>query len=141
MKYPLSGASWFAEKDKDGRTYESMALVYKALAIVQWFLPSLTWWVIENPMSRIHKLCPDMGLVKFQFHPYEYAGYDPVQRNSQYQKRTWLWGKFVIPEKKPLHNIDKDKYHRTLGGKSIKVKNLRSQTPLGFAVAFEKFNQ
>ncbi len=138
--FALSGAPWFAEKDHDGRTYESMSLVYRALAIIQWFLPGLAWWVIENPMSRIHKLCPDIGTVQFKFNPFEFAGYDPIPRNSQYQKQTWLWGKFTIPEKKPLPNIDGCKYHNRLGGKGIKVKNERSKTPLGFAYAFAQRN-
>jgi hypothetical protein len=138
--FALSGAAWFADKDKDGRTYESMSLVYRSLAIIQWFLPGLAWWVIENPMSRIHKLCPDTGPIQFKFDPYEFAGYDPLPRNSQYQKQTWLWGKFTIPEKKPLPNIDGSKYHKSLGGKSQKTKNDRSKTPLGFAAAFATSN-
>lgn len=138
--FALSGAAWFAEKDCDGRTYESMSLVYRALSIVQYFKPGLKWWVMENPMSRIHKLCPDLGKVQFQFDPFEFAGYDPIPRNSQYQKRTWLWGRFSIPEKKTLANIDGCKYHKTLGGKSLSVKNTRSTTPLGFATAFSCYN-
>ena len=138
--FALSGAAWFARKDREGTTYESMALVYRALAIIQWFQPGLKWWVIENPMSRIHKLCPELGPVTFKFNPYEFARYDPVPRNSQYQKQTWLWGKFNIPIKKPLPNIDGCKYHNGLGGKSVRVKNLRSQTPMGFAIGFSENN-
>lgn len=139
--FALSGAAWFAEKDRDGRTYESMSLVYRALAIVQYFKPGLKWWVMENPMSRIHKLCPELGTVQFKFDPYEFAGYDPVPRNSQYQKRTWLWGDFIVPEKNPFSNIDGNKYHKKLGGKSLRTKNIRSVTPIGFAKAFAIKNQ
>lgn len=138
--FALSGAAWFAEKDRDGRTYESMSLVYRALAIVQYFKPGLKWWVMENPMSRIHKLCPDLGKVQFKFDPYEFAAYDPIPRNSQYQKRTWLWGEFQIPYKNTLPNLDGNKYHSSLGGKSLVTKNKRSTTPEGFAIAFAKVN-
>lgn len=138
--FSLSGARWFKEKDVNGQTYESMALVYKTLAIVQWFMPGLSWWAVENPMSRIHKLCPDLEHIRMSFDPYEFAGYDPVPRNSQYQKRTWLWGKFKEPSKRPLENIDGDKLHRTCGGRSNRTKNIRSATPLGFACAFADAN-
>ena len=76
--FSLSGARWFKEKDGNGQTYESMALVYKTLAIIQWFLPGLKWWAIENPMSRIHKLCPELEQVRLSFDPYQFAGYDPI---------------------------------------------------------------
>jgi len=137
--YALSGAAWFAAKDKDGRTEESNKLVKKTLEIINYFNPA--FWVIENPMSRIHKLNPELGQPKYKFHPYEMAEYDPEPRNSQYQKTTWLWGKFENPVKKPLPNIDGAKLHTKLGGKSEKVKELRSITPLGFAYAFYEANK
>src|SRR5580700_4102521 len=39
--FSLSGSRWFKEKDSNGNTYESMSLVYKTLAIIQWFQPGL----------------------------------------------------------------------------------------------------
>ena len=138
--FALSGAKWFADKDEKGDTCESISLVYKTLAIIQWFRPGLTWWVVENPMSRIHKLCPELEQVSVKFNPYEFAGYDPIPRNSQYQKQTWLWGTFKQPVKKPLPNLDGDKFHRSVGGKSDRTKNIRSATPLGFAYAFYAAN-
>lgn len=137
--FSLSGAAWFAKKDADGTTEKSCQLVKKTMEIINYFQPG--FWVIENPMSRIHKLNPEIGEVKFKFHPYEFAQYDPVPRNSQYQKTTWLWGRFNPPIKKPLPNIDGDKLHRKLGGKSERTKELRSVTPMGFAKAFFEANQ
>ena len=138
--FSLSGARWFKEKDGIGQTYESMALVYKTLAIIQWFMPGLKWWAIENPMSRIHKLCPELEQVRLSFDPYQFAGYDPIPVNSQYQKRTWLWGNFREPKRKSLANIDGAKFHRLCGGRSNRTKNIRSTTPLGFAYAFADAN-
>lgn len=137
--FSLSGAAWFAAKDKDGRTDASIALVKKTMEIINYFDP--TFWVIENPMSRIHKLCPELGEVKFKFHPYEFAQYDPTPRNSQYQKTTWLWGNFNEPIKKPMENLDGQKLHNNLGGKSERTKELRSITPLGFAYGFFEANK
>jgi len=138
--FALSGARWFGAKDENGDTCESLALVYKTLAIIQWFKPGLKWWVVENPMSRIHRLSPELGPVLMKFNPYEFAGYDPIPRNSQYQKRTWLWGKFNQPARKQLPNLDGGKFHQSFGGKSEKTKNIRSATPLGFAYAFYEAN-
>ncbi len=137
--YSLSGARYFKAKDLDGRTDKSNLLVKKTLEIINYFNPK--FWVIENPMSRIHKLNPELGQVKYKFHPYEFAQYDPNPRDSQYQKTTWLWGKFNEPVKKPLENIDGQKLHKNLGGKSERTKELRSVTPPGFAKAFFEANQ
>jgi hypothetical protein len=136
--FSLSGAAWFAKKDANGQTALSIQLVKKTMEIIEYFDP--TFWVIENPMSRIHKLVPELGAVKFKFHPYEFAEYDPDPRSSQYQKTTWLWGDFIEPLRKPMENIDKDKFHNGLGGKSEKTKELRSTTPLGFAYGFFESN-
>lgn len=134
--FALSGARHFEKKDNDGTTYESMALTYKSLAIVQWFKPGLRWWVLENPMSRIHKLVPELGQVKCKFNPYQFAGWAEDSRKEQYQKETWLWGDFKMPVPNEMENIDGCKFFTSLGGKSQRTKNLRSATPTGFAYAF-----
>ena len=137
--YALSGARWFKEKDADGRTEESNKLVRKTLEIIKYFDPVL--YAIENPMSRIHILNPEMGKPVLKFHPYEFAGYDPVPINSQYKKRTWLWGKFNNLEYKCLSPLlDYNPGWKKYGGKSERTKELRSITPLGFAYAFFEAN-
>jgi len=136
--YALSGAKWFKTKDLDGRTAVSNKLVKKTLEIIKYFNPK--FWVVENPMSRIHKLNPELGTIKFKFQPYEFAGYDPIPRNSQYQKTTWLWGSFNNPIPDPMENLDGQKLFNNLGGKSERTKTLRSITPLGFAYGFYEVN-
>ena len=145
--YALSGAAWFAEKDKDGRTAFSQKLVAKAKEILDYFKPEI--YAIENPMSRIHKLNPWMGQPKLKFNPYEYADYDPCPIKSAYQKETWLWGKFKKPIKRPmlkdgfLSGIENkgNWMYKNLGGKSERTKELRSTTPMGFAYAFFEANR
>ena len=144
--YAVSGARWFKEKDKDGRTEQSQKLVEKTREIIEHFNP--VFWVIENPVSRIHKLNPWMGKPKFYFHPWEYAGYGFNQ--DRYTKKTCLWGKFNIPIKKPLKPYNSDGYGkihcpRDNNGKAyewntIECKNARSATPKGFAKAFYEAN-
>ena len=144
--YAVSGARWFAEKDKDGRTEQSQKLVNKTKEIIEYFNPK--FWVIENPISRIHNLNPWMGKPKMYFHPYEFAnyGYDEF-----YSKKTSLWGKFNEPVKIPLkenQKIDntkihypKDKNGKSLSWGSIEASNVRSVTPRGFAKAFYEVNK
>jgi hypothetical protein len=137
--YALSGARWFKEKDLNGSTDLSNAIVRKTLEIINYFNPII--FAIENPMSRIHTCVPELGKPVLKFHPYEYAGYDPIPDNSKYKKRTWLWGKFRTPNKKCLSPLlDYNPGWKKYGGKSERTKELRSITPLGFAYAFFESN-
>lgn len=139
--FALSGARWFKEKDLDGRTARSVALVKKTLEIIQEAKPRV--WALENPMSRIHKLVPELGQPLFKFHPYQFgANSDPIENH---RKLTWLWGDFKIPRLNPVtpETVDENGH-----GKIGKVWNLprdqwqevRSATPKGFASAFAEAN-
>lgn len=141
--YALSGAKHFAKKDADGTTAKSQALVAKTKEIIDYFKSKgvLKFWQIENPMSRIHKLNTWMGSPKLKFNPCDYAGYDPKPGNSRYNKRTWLWGLFNTPTPKYIPPIEKQNPGwKQYGGKSLKTKNARSITPLGFSYAFFEAN-
>ena len=135
--FALSGARHFAAKDADGRTDKSIALVLKTLEIIEYFRPRV--WALENPMSRIHKLVPQLGSPSLKFHPYEYGAWvDPPEDRK---KLTWLWGNFTIPEKRPIPCAPCDKngftdWYNKVGGASERTKEWRSQTPMGFAKAF-----
>lgn len=89
--FAISDARNFARKDAYGTTERSKRLVYKTLEIIEYFNP--VFWVVENPMSRIHKCCPELGEVKYKFNPCDFAGYGDTkeERNEQrYHKTTWL---------------------------------------------------
>jgi len=142
--YALSGAKHFLTKDIRGNTQKSQVLVQKVKDILEYFNKNaeLKFWYIENPMSRIHTLNTWMGKPRLKFHPYQYALFDPVPNNSRYCKQTWLWGKFLKPYKFGLPPLEKDyPGYKNLGGKSIRTKNLRSITPLGFSYAFYDRNR
>lgn len=128
--YALSGAKHFYRKDHDGTTAKSQELMNRTKEILDYFKPEI--WVLENPMSRIHKLNPWLGEVKFKFNPYDFG--------NSCQKQTWLWGKFNNPIKKPGKNLGNWMF-TDLGGKSEKTKELRSNTDLGFAYAFFEANR
>jgi hypothetical protein len=141
--YALSGAKHFAAKDLDGRTDHSQKLVAKCKEIIDFFdnLGVLQFWQLENPMSRIHTLNPWLGKPILKFNPCDYAGYSPDPESDRYNKATWLWGKFNIPEKKRIEPIYKENPGWKLyGGKSERTKELRSITPKGFCQAFYEFN-
>ena len=125
-----SGARWWKEKDKDGRTDEQVKLIYKTLEIINYFNP--TFWALENPVGRIQKLVPELGERKLIFNPCDFG--DP------YTKKTCLWGMFRKPEMNYIEpifiNPGSSWLHSNLGGKSDRVKKLRSMTPPGFAKQF-----
>lgn len=72
-----------------------------------------------------------------------------VMEMEAYTKKTGIWGAFGIPEKKPIEPVyvTSSKGERFspvawfTGGKSAKTKELRSNTPLGFAMAFYEANK
>ena len=141
-EFAVSGARWFAEKDKDGRTDKAIDLVYKTLATVEYYSTDggdeeveefgLKFWVIENPVGRMNTLIPVMkNFGAWYFQPCDYG--DP------YTKKTGLWGKFN-------NNLKLNRVEPTEGSKMHKIppgaarQNLRSKTPEGFAKAFFEAN-
>ncbi len=135
--YALSGAKHFARKDIDGTTDKSQVLVKRIKEIIDYF--NSEFWVIENPMTRIHRLNPWIGELKYKFNPCDFAGYG--FESDRYNKQTWLFGNFNKPVKNRLEPLEKDyPGFKNFGGKSEKTKELRSITPLGFSYAFFNAN-
>jgi hypothetical protein len=124
------------------------------------------FWAIENPVGRIGRLC---GLTDpLYFQPWQFAGYVPqdpdklaairskkgigvtreeadfIIASNAYTKKTGLWGEFnrnLIH--KPVQAVMGNQYGTPLmrfGGNSAKTKELRSNTPAGFATAFAAAN-
>jgi hypothetical protein len=141
--YALSGAKHFAAKDSDGRTADSNALCDATKNIIDFWEGHglLQCWMVENPMSRIHKLNPWLGNPSQKLNPCDVAGYDPEPENSRYNKRTWLFGNFQQIPLKRLEPIEKDNPGwKKYGGSSIRTKNARSITPLGLSYGFYEAN-
>lgn len=137
--FAVVGGRWWKDKDMDGRTEQSKKLVYKTLEIIDYFKPE--FWVVENPVSRIHKCCPELGEVKFKFNPTDFAGYctGKEQEENRYNKQTWLWGDFNNPTPKRLEPLPElhDKIWQPLrpdgskiGWNTLECKNARSATPM-----------
>ena len=127
-----SGARWFKEKDKRGDTLKSIELVWQTLRIIDLCDPD--FWTIEQPISRLHNLVPEVGKPKMYFNPCDFG--DP------YTKKTALYGEFNTKLKtNRVEPVEGSKMYKKYGGKSEKTKELRSITPLGFAKAFFEANK
>lgn len=146
----VSGAMHFDKKRQKNPGFQNEAV---ALARQVEKLGRLTNapWFAENPVSALATLWrkPDE-----YFHPYEYGGYLPeddihprwpdyIAPRDHYRKKTCLWtgNGFIMPPKKCLGDPGEDSIqHRKLGGKSAKTKQIRSETPRGFAIAVKEAN-
>jgi hypothetical protein len=128
--FASSGARHFKAKDASGQTLDSINLVKKTLAVIEYWRPSI--WAIENPVGRIEKL-GGLPPWRLSFEPYMFG--DP------YTKKTLLWGRFNadLPTA-PVEPTEGSKMHRMYGGKSLATKNARSVTPEGFAYSFFQAN-
>lgn len=129
--FSVSGAQYWGEKDRDGRTDYSVLLVQKTLEIVDYFQPR--FWALENPVGRIERLVSGLSGKRL-------LSFDPCDFGDPYTKRTILWGHFspflVRRPVKPVRACSQGSWLQTLGGKSERTKELRSITPPGFAQAF-----
>lgn len=135
--FTISGAQYWPQKDKDGRTKASLKVVISCLEIIEILKPK--YWALENPVGRLPKLLSNLGKPNYYFHPHEYAGYAIDPELDRYTKKTGIWGKNLQPAKKsldPIRVCAQGSWIQKLGGKSERTKTLRSMTPDGFAKAF-----
>src|SRR3990167_7024082 len=130
-----SGACWWKEKDKDGRTLTDLEIFTACLRII--LLAKPKFWVLENPVGRLHRW---FGKPKMYFNPCDFG--------DAYTKKTCLWGNFNEPKRTPVKPVfvtrGGKRYSQIMtstGGKSEKTKMLRSIPPAGFAKAFFEVNQ
>lgn len=103
-------------------------------------------WMVENPRSILSTLWrkPD-----HKFNPWEYGGYLPfddihprwpefIVARDAYPKETWVWSGngFIMPGMRAVQvNSGYSLQFKKLGGKSAKTKQIRSETPRGYAIA------
>lgn len=130
--YTVSCNRLWAEKDADGRTEESNALVRKAIEIRDYFNP--LFFGLENPVGRLSALFPELG------DPWYWS---PFQFGEPWTKKTGIWGYFNKPKENWVPVIKfapQGSWSQLLGGKSERTKEIRSITPYGFARAFFEAN-
>jgi hypothetical protein len=141
--FASSGARWFKAKDADGRTEKSAEIVRDCLEIVNLCNPKV--WALENPVGRIASVVPELGKWGLIFNPCDYAGFADDPDSEAYTKKTCIWGRFNADlEQAKVEPVfvtasNGDRYAPIMmatGGKSERTKELRSNTPTGFARAF-----
>jgi hypothetical protein len=138
--FAVSGAQYWKQKDADGRTEQSIHLVRQVLRAVEYLKPQ--WWALENPVGRLNQCVPELE----KYGPWYF---DPCDFGDPYTKRTGLWGTFTPPlplfigadmRVEPVRVCSQGSWLMRLGGKSERTKELRSETPMGFAYAFAQAN-
>lgn len=116
------------EKDKNGKTAYAVSLVKKCIEIKNYFKP--IFFALENPVGRLSTLVPELG-DPWYWQPYWYG--------EPWKKKSGLWGYFNKPMMDPVPVIRfaaQGSWSQLLGGKSDRVKEIRSITPAGFSRAF-----
>ena len=127
-----SGARWWGGKGTRA-ILEGLATLDAVFRHVQVMNPAV--WVIENPVGRL----PDwIGPPAFTFDPCEFAGWADDPDAEAYTKRTCLWGRFAIPERRSVAPALGSMMH-TLAPSADRA-DIRSATPQGFARAFAAAN-
>jgi len=128
----VSGARWFQHKQMADPMYrkKAMSIVYACARIAEAMSAP---FFIENPVSVI---ATEWREPDYRFQPCEFGGYKGGE-NDNYTKKTCLWtgGGFTLPQKKKIEPTDGCRMWKKYGGKSLKTKNARSATPMGFARA------
>ena len=128
-----SGARWFKDRKPEEVFYHAKLLVH-CLRIIYESNP--VFWCIENPVGKMREF---LGKPRLIFDPCEFGGYLKNPDTDLYTKKTYLWGNFNIPLKKPTPPIYGSKMHKM--PPSSKRAELRSITPVGFSNAFYLYNQ
>jgi len=132
--FSLSGACWWPEKDKDGRTLEHITIMDACIRFI--FAVNPVFWALENPVGRMVEF---LGRPVFKFNPCDFG--------DGYTKKTYLWGRFNHPKMKPVEAIAAPKGHHCI---DVYYQNkvafdrrheVRSITPPGFASAFFEANR
>lgn len=173
--FTVSGNQYWAKKDANGSTQQSLEMVRQVMRLADLFEPTdldfdgTFFWAVENPVGRMGRLS---GLANpFYFNPCDFAGWldpspsqlakldkirakggknvtdqenDLVLKLNAYTKKTGLWGNFNRDlERKfiePVKTCPQGSPTQRLGSKSAKTKEMRSNTPAGFAQAFFEAN-
>lgn len=140
----VSGAAHFKAKAERNPSFHEDAMKFVRL-VERVGTASNCPWMLENPVSVISSLWrkPD-----HKFSPNEFGGYLPaddihprwpdyIPARDAYSKTTCLWvgGGYIFPTKKPVPHFNNFTLHENLGGKTAKTKQIRSETPRGFALA------
>lgn len=129
----VSGARWYRDKGLMALS-RSLAVVDACRRICEW---TEAPYCIENPVGTLATYWREPDYI---FDPCDFGAYlDPP--GDEYTKKTCLWtgNGFVMPEKKYIFPSEGSKMHRL--PPSEDRADLRSETPMGFAMAVFEANK
>lgn len=147
----VSGATHF--ESKLARDPDCQARAKRRAMLVQRIADELhAPYMHENPVSILSTLWRPAD---HYFDPCDYGGYLPpddahprwpdyIAPRDAYPKKTAIrcGNGFIMPPKRPVGRAPGySTQHRKLGGKSKKTKQIRSETPRGFAIATFEANK
>ncbi|SES76185.1 hypothetical protein [Oceanicella actignis] len=157
----VAGARHFAAKAAADPQFQAKA-VQMARGVERLMAGIAAPWIAENPVSRLATLWrrPD-----HYFDPCDFGGYLPpddshprfpryIAPRDAYTKKTGIWagGGFVMPPRRPVRPevlerrtksgrlLRGSRQFMLLGGASARTKNIRNETPRGFARAVFEAN-
>ncbi len=122
--FAAAGARWWEDKGMEP-VLADLAIVTACCRLILVHDP--VWWALENPVGRLGKW---MGPPVMTFNPSDFG--DP------WTKRTCLWGRFRLPEPRPVPPTEGSKTHTYPD--SLGRAPRRAVTPPGFAQAFFEAN-
>jgi hypothetical protein len=93
------------------------------------FAANPAWWALENPRGRLIQY---LGRPALSFNPCDYG--DP------WTKRTFIWGRFAMPERRPVPVIHRNFIQKVCPGGGLSRAQIRAITPPGFAKSFFEAN-
>lgn len=116
-----------------GRLTESLEFVDRCVQLLEWMQVP---YPLENPVGSLKTYWRDPD---YLFDPCDYGGY-LTPPGDAYTKKTCLWtgGGFVMPETDRVEPVEGSKMHRL--PPSPDRANMRSATPMGFAMAVYQAN-
>lgn len=131
----LSGTRWWAKKRHADPYFQAKA----AMVAEQCRMIGMACgcpWFFENPASAFSRM---FGSPQHKFQPHWFTRLWP---SDNYKKETWLWtgGGFVMPnmQKDESLGAPDDRIHKCPPG--AERGNIRSATPMGFAIAVHRAN-
>lgn len=131
----LSGTRWWAAKRERDPYFQAKAATVAEQCRTIGELSGAPW-MFENPASAFSRI---FGRPSHKFHPHHFTGYHSA---DNYRKETWLWtgGGYTMPTPHVNDSLGPpdDRIHKCPPGPER--GNIRSATPMGFAVAVRLAN-
>ena len=161
-EFCIVAAQYWERKDAEAPELlqQALSVVDACYRIINIYSPK--WWALENPVGRLRRY---LGPPAWWFDPCDYGGWlapgeqsvPEFPANDAYTKLTGVWGTAKKPETRPVEPIYREYFSASRQREwrvsplthsqwtnpkreGVTAPELRSTTPLGFAMAFREAN-